>query len=73
MRVFKDANGRPAPELDWRDVPLSVMAEYLGIERSTLWRRTKAGMPGTRKIGDRTYYKPAVFCGAAEFGKVGAK
>lgn len=62
MDVYRDANGNPCPERDFRDVPLAVMAIYLGIDKTTLWRRTVAGQyaQGIRKIGQFRYYKPAI-------------
>lgn len=60
MKPYVDENGNPVPEKDFRDVPASVMAAYLGIHPATLWRRVQDGMYDTGIIrrGRVRYFKP---------------
>lgn len=68
MQVIRDENGHLRPDMDYRDVPLSVMAAYLAVNKATVWRRLLAGHypeAGIRRMGSITYYRPRVICGAA--------
>lgn len=62
-----EKDGLLRPDLDFRDVPLAVMARYLGIDPSTLARRTISGFyaKGVRKVGSVHYYQPRALVGAA--------
>lgn len=64
MQPLRDANGNLTPELDKRDVPLAVMAAYVGVHPHTLYEQmTQEHFPkaATSKHGTRTYYKPWVW------------
>ncbi len=59
-----EKDGVLRPDLDFRDVPAGVMALYLGIERSTLYRRTLRGFyrRGVRRAGAAHLYQPRIVC-----------
>ncbi len=51
---------------DYREVPASVMAEYLGVSTSTFHARWVAGWyprAGARMQGRYTYFRPRVIMG----------
>lgn len=62
-----EKDGVMRPDLDFREVPLAVMAQYLGVNKSTLWRRTLSGFyaKGVRRVGSVHYYQPRLLVGAA--------
>ncbi len=49
MKLFPyhDANGRLYPELDTREVSISVVCQYLGISRFTAWERARRNEYGS--------------------------
>jgi hypothetical protein len=64
---IRDAQGMLRPDLDFRDVPLSTMAQYLGCSPDTLYRRVLKGVysKGIIKIpGGRFLYRPRVLVSA---------
>jgi hypothetical protein len=68
-KPIKDANGVMHPELDHRDVPLSVMAAYMGVHPNTVYVQIQDGsFPAEAKVmhGSRTYYRPWVWVKARE-------
>ncbi len=65
MAPITDKDGHLRPDMDFRDVPVGVMALYLGIDPSTVWKRRMAGhfpKSGIRIMGKVTYYRPRVIC-----------
>lgn len=67
MQPLRDKDGFLRPDMDHREVPCSVMAEYLGIHPTTLRDRLLAGhypAAGIRRRGRITYWKPRVICAA---------
>lgn len=64
MSPLRDEHGSLAPELDLRWVPLSTMAEYVGVSAETLWRWRVAGQVPencTRAFGRRVRWMPAAY------------
>ncbi len=43
MSPIRDEQGNLRPDLDFREVTRAVMAEYLSVDPSTLWRRVING------------------------------
>lgn len=71
MDPITDADGHLRPDLDFRDVPAGLMAKYLGVTVSTVWRRTLEGFyppAGIRRMGTTTYYRPRIICGCTAQG-----
>lgn len=66
LDIIRDETGRPRPDLDYRDVTVSVMAMYLDINPSTLWRRVISGyyQRGIKQNGRYTMYQPRQVVGA---------
>ncbi len=62
MKPITDESGALRPDLDFRFVPRQLMALYLGMHPTTLYRHTINGLyeRGTKKIGSITYYQPRV-------------
>lgn len=61
-----DAAGNPRGDLDYREVPISIMCIYLGIGRTAFWNRWLAGhypREGGRLIGTRTVFRPRIIMG----------
>ena len=58
-------DGVMRPDLDRRHVPAATMAAYLGLSRTTLWRRTLDGFyeAGVKTVGTRHYYQPRAVVG----------
>lgn len=68
MSPLTDEHGNKTPERDGRHVPVSVMAQYLDVAPSTVWKRHAAGVypkTGIKQIGSFTYYIPRVVMGFA--------
>lgn len=51
-------DGRLRPDLDMRDVPVSVMAVYCGVHPDTVNDRAKRGEIPYVKHGSVKYYQP---------------
>jgi len=69
MEAMRDIAGNLRGDLDYRDVPASLMAAYLGIGRSTFYERwTKGVYPreAAKLVGRHTYFKPRVILGVEE-------
>lgn len=62
MKPITDSDGKLRPDLDFRYVPVALMALYLGVSKQTLWRHTANGLyvRGVKRIGRIHYYQPRV-------------
>ncbi len=67
MKAYVDENSNPRPDLDYREVPISVMAVYCGMTAAALHRRLENGTIGQNKgiltRGKTRYFKPRDFLG----------
>lgn len=66
MEPVRDETGRLRPDLDMRDVPVSVMAVYSGCSVCTINLRAKRGEIPYIKHGAIKYYQPARLFGGAK-------